>query len=216
MFRSTQLLLVACLFGLTGHSLAEQMKVKITRDLEGVDVKHRGEDVRIQRNQEAGNELSPLFQKTSRKCPPFCIQPMRIAEGVETIDELQMLGYLKRLSEGDESVLVIDSRGAQWVRRGTIPGSINIHYKKLSLRAANEGDIAKILEQRFGAYRGTDLWKFSGAKTLVLFCNGMWCGQSPSNIKSLLRIGYPPSKIKWYRGGMQDWENLGLTTVVTK
>lgn len=216
MLRVTPLLLAACLLGLSAQSRAEQMKVKITNNLEGVDVKHLGEEVRIQRNQEAGNELPPLFQKTSRKCPPFCIQPMKIAEGVETIDELQMLEYLKRISEGDESVLVIDSRGAQWVRRGTIPGSINIHYKKLSLRAAREEDIAKILEQEFGAYRSTDLWKFGGAKTLVLFCNGMWCGQSPSNIKSLLRIGYPPSKIKWYRGGMQDWENLGLTTVVGK
>ena len=54
---------------------------------------------------------------------------------------------------------------------------------------------------------------FSQAKTLVLFCNGPWCGQSPNNIKGLLKIGYPASKIKWYRGGMQEWESLGLTTV---
>jgi hypothetical protein len=29
----------------------------------------------------------------------------------------------------------------------------------------------------------------------------------------LLKIGYPAHKLFWYRGGMQDWENLGLTTV---
>lgn len=210
------LLLAAPLIAPAGPALSADMKVKITPDLESVAVRHRGEELRVQRNQDTGNELSPLFQKTSRKCPPFCIQPMKIADGVETIDELQMLGYLKRVSAGDESVLVIDSRGEQWVRRGTIPGSINIHYKKLSLRAADEADIADILEGRFGAYRGTELWKFSGAKTLVLFCNGMWCGQSPSNIKALLRIGYPASKLKWYRGGMQDWENLGLGKVTSK
>jgi hypothetical protein len=28
-----------------------------------------------------------------------------------------------------------------------------------------------------------------------------------------MRFGYPANKIKWYRGGMQDWEILGLTTV---
>jgi rhodanese-related sulfurtransferase len=216
MFPVTQLLLALSLFALAGPGLSEEMKVKITPDLEGVTVQHQGRDVRIQRNQDTGNKINKLFQNTSRKCPPFCIQPMKLADGVETIDELQMLEYLKRVSEGDESVLVIDSRGKQWVRRGTIPGSINIHYKKLSLRAADEADIAQILEDTFGAYRSKELWKFSGAKTLVLFCNGMWCGQSPSNIKALLRIGYPPSKLKWYRGGMQDWENLGLTKVVAQ
>jgi hypothetical protein len=25
--------------------------------------------------------------------------------------------------------------------------------------------------------------------------------------------GYPADKIKWYRGGMQSWEIVGLTTV---
>jgi len=28
----------------------------------------------------------------------------------------------------------------------------------------------------------------------------------------LLALGYPAHKIKWYRGGMQDWEILGLNT----
>ncbi len=54
---------------------------------------------------------------------------------------------------------------------------------------------------------------FSQAKTLVLFCNGLWCGQSHANIRTLLRAGYPPEKLKWYRGGMQDWAVAGLTIV---
>jgi hypothetical protein len=33
---------------------------------------------------------------------------------------------------------------------------------------------------------------------------------------NLLKFGYPPHKLKWYRGGMQDWEILGLTTVPGK
>jgi rhodanese-related sulfurtransferase len=32
-------------------------------------------------------------------------------------------------------------------------------------------------------------------------------------IKGLLKMGYPPHKILWYRGGMQDWESRGLSTV---
>jgi len=29
----------------------------------------------------------------------------------------------------------------------------------------------------------------------------------------LLKYGYPANKIKWYRGGMQNWEILGFNTV---
>ena len=31
-----------------------------------------------------------------------------------------------------------------------------------------------------------DVFNYSQAKTLVLFCNGMWCGQSPASMASLL------------------------------
>ena len=34
------------------------------------------------------------------------------------------------------------------------------------------------------------------------------CGQSPNNIKSLLKYGYPANKISGVAGGMQNWENL--------
>ena len=51
------------------------------------------------------------------------------------------------------------------------------------------------------------------AKTLILFCNGAWCGQSPTNLRALMDLGYPAHKLKWYRGGMQAWEQLGFTTV---
>jgi rhodanese-related sulfurtransferase len=201
-----------------GASLAsnqpdEPLAVNITPGLSGITIELDGGPVRIQRNQDSDNTITPSFQRTSRRCPPFCVQPMRVARGVETIGEIEMLGYLQRIADGDPSVVLIDSRGPDWVRRGTIPGAINIHYKRLSLRSAKEEDIADLLEDTFGAQRTAEFWNFSRAKTLVLFCNGAWCGQSPTNIRSLLRIGYPPSKIKWYRGGMQDWEIMGLTTV---
>lgn len=192
----------------------DDVQVKITPELSGVDVMHDGKSLRIQRVQDQTNELHPAFQRTSRRCPPFCVQPMRMPEGVETIGELEMLDYLKRAAAGDESILVIDSRGPDWLERGTIPGSTNIHYKLLSQRSSDENDIAQLMIDRFDADRSETFWDFRFAKTLVLFCNGSWCGQSPTNIRALLRLGYPPSKLKWYRGGMQAWETAGLTTVV--
>ena len=208
-----------CLLGMTFAlqslaATASDIAVKITPDLEGVTVAHAGGQVHIQRNQDQSNDIAPNFQLTSRKCPPFCIQPMQLPDGVETIAELEMLDYLRRAAEGDDSILIIDSRGPNWRRKGTIPGSTGLYYKRLSLRSAKESDIADILEHQFGAERRETLWNFRRAKTLVMFCNGAWCGQSPTNIRSLIRIGYPATKIKWYRGGMQAWETLGLTTVV--
>ena len=133
---------------------------------------------------------------------------------METIGELEMIEYLRQVSEGNEDILVIDSRTPDWVEKGTIPGSINIPWTELKPGAgADPFKIAEILEQHFGAISLEGLWDFSNARTLVLFCNGMWCGQSPANIKTLLRFGYPAHKLKWYRGGMQDWESLGLTVV---
>lgn len=190
------------------------LDVKISNEIDFVDVNHNGKIVRIQRNQSSDHIINPDYAKTSRKCPPFCIQPGKLAEGVETIGELEILDFLVRMTNGDSSILVIDSRTEGWVKKGTIPGSTNIPWTLLKQEAgADPFQIADILENRFGAISIEGLWDFSNAKTLVLFCNGQWCGQSPSNIKTLLRFGYPAHKLKWYRGGMQNWESLGLTVV---
>ena len=193
---------------------ANALDVKISETVDSVDVIHNGQKVTISRNQDPGNTVNPRYAKTSRKCPPFCIQPEQIAEGVETIGELELLDYLGRIYKGDKSILVIDSRTPDWVSYGTIPGSVNIPWTTLNPEAgADPFAIEDILRDKFGVKKIEGLWDFSDVKTLVLFCNGIWCGQSPSNIRSLLRFGYPASKLKWYRGGMQNWENLGLTVI---
>ena len=193
---------------------ASAMDVNITPKVGSVDVKHGGGTVTIQRNQNQKNTVNPAFAKTSRKCPPFCIQPSSLAPGVETIAEVEMLDYLKRMSAGDDSIVVIDSRTPDWVGRGTIPGARNVPWTKLNpAKGADPLSIADIMEEVFGVKSLEGLMDFSNARTAVMFCNGMWCGQSPNNIKNLLKFGYPAHKIKWYRGGMQNWEILGLTTV---
>ena len=193
---------------------ANAIEVAITETLEAVEVTHQGKTVVIRRNQNTNNTVNPMYARTSRECPPFCIQPIKIAEDVDTIGELEVLDYLDEIHQGNQDVLVIDSRTPGWVKQGTIPGSINIPWTRLKTTAgADPFLVADILKQRFGVKMREGLWDFSEAKTLVLFCNGMWCEQSPSNIRTLLKLGYPPNRLKWYRGGMQDWEILGLTTV---
>lgn len=197
---------------LTRSRASPALEVNITADLASVDVMHHGQKVTIMRNQNQENLINPDFAKTSRKCPPFCIQPNELAPGVKTIAELEVLRFLKQMNAGDESILVIDSRTPNWVEKGTIPGTVNIPWDKLDIGKSGPVSVREILEKQLHAKSEHGFWNFEEAKTLVMFCNGPWCGQSPTNIRDLLKIGYPAHKIFWYRGGMQDWESLGLTT----
>jgi rhodanese-related sulfurtransferase len=189
------------------------LQVKITESLPYVEMRHAGEKLLLMRHQDPGHVIEPPYDQTSRACPPFCVQPMHLAAGVETIGELEVIDYLKRIGEGDEDVLVIDSRTDDWTSRGTIPGAVPIPYTRVDPAHASAREVADLLQLDFGAIRLDGIWNFSVAKTLVFFCNGAWCGQSPTMIKALLALGYPADKLKWYRGGMQSWESLGFTTV---
>jgi rhodanese-related sulfurtransferase len=145
---------------------------------------------------------------------------MQAAPGVETIGELELLGYLKRASNNDRTVLVVDSRTPDWIQRGTIPGSVNIPWNQINhdvegmFEVEAEADtLDEILTTQLGVRTENGTRDFRNAKTLVLFCNGIWCPQSTANIKTLVKLGYPAYKLKWYRGGMQSWVDVGLTTV---
>ena len=205
------LLTVIGLFALSPAVVAKP--VGITPDMMDATVIHKGKSTKIMRDQNNKAVVNPAFAKTSRPCPPFCIQPILLAPGVETLGEREIIDYLVRMSNGDDSIMVIDSRTPDWVQKGTIPGAVNIPWTSLNpAKGADPISIGEILEDSFGASSLEGLWDYSNAKTLVMFCNGMWCGQSPNNIKNLLKFGYPPHKLKWYRGGMQNWSNLGLST----
>ncbi len=196
-------------------TVAQEVEVKIDKTLASITVQHQGKAITIGRAQDTMNLVNPDYSLTSRPCPPFCVQPMHLAPGVDTIGELEVLDYLQKRHKGDPSILLIDSRTPDWVAKGTIPGSINIPWDSLSssVGAADPMTVIDILTEHFGVQEIEGLFDFAQAKTLIMFCNGPWCGQSPLNIKTLLRYGYPAHKLKWYRGGMQMWENLGLTVV---
>jgi len=200
--------------------LAGAAGTRISPSLESVMVLHGGKPVTISRTNDKGSTIPTAYTKTDRHCPPFCVQPMRVAAGVDTVGELEVLGYLKRLSDGDQKVMVIDSRTKEWTALGTIPGSINIPWDKISVDVSGSFEVeaeaetlSDILTDKFSAKLDNGRWDFGNAKTLVFFCNGIWCPQSSVNIKTLAKLGYPAYKIKWYRGGIQDWVSVGLTTV---
>jgi hypothetical protein len=84
--------------------------------------------------------------------------------------------------------------------------------------AENYDDALFQLTETFGVVeRDNGKLDFSNAKTIVGYCNGYWCGQTPGMYMrakySLLNLGYPAEKLKYYRGGMQAWTSLGLTVI---
>lgn len=195
----------------TKDAKSEDIKVKITPDLPYLDVKHNGEMVRIERIQDTTNHLSNGFAKTSRPCPPFCVRPISLGSGVKTVGEAELIDFVGTKVKDGQGILV-DARMPEWVEKGTIPGSVNIPFTILTggIDSSHTKRIIKLL----GAVEAKEgKWNFDNARELLLFCNGLWCGQSPRAIKSLLKIGYPAEKLFWYRGGMQAWQLLGLSTV---
>jgi len=187
-------------------------EVGITADRFSLQAKHGDERVTIRRNQDTNHALKGEYARTSRPCPPFCIQPMGVTPEVETYGELEVLDFIeKQVSVG--SGVLMDARTPDWHARGTIPGSVNIPYTDLDPRlGADEFTIGFSLEQLGVKEEGGD-WDFFWAKDLLIWCNGPWCGQSPTAIRALISLGYPAEKIKYYRGGMQMWELMGLTVV---
>ncbi|MGI1662515.1 rhodanese-like domain-containing protein [Palleronia sp. KMU-117] len=169
--------------------------VNIAPGIASVTVETPSGPVEISRIQDVENVVTGEWAKTSRPCPNFCIQPMSPAEGVTTIGELELIAFLQ-----DPEVTVVDSRTPDWYLGGTIPGAVNMPYTEMTDRL---GELGCELD-----FEG---WECAEARKVAMFCNGLWCGQSPEAIRRMIDAGYPAERIFYYRGGMQSWRVLGLT-----
>lgn len=186
--------ILGCMILLAAPAAAQE-PVNISPDVPSVVVNVPGGTVEIGRIQDNAHRITGEWARTSRPCPPYCIQPMSPAPGVTTIGELELLDML-----ADPDAIVIDSRTRDWFAGGSIPGAVNIPYLEAPDRLDELGCVID-----FEGFACDD------ARPVALFCNGLWCGQSPSAIRRMIAAGFPPEKIHYYRGGMQSWRMLGLT-----
>ena len=226
--------ILAASVAISFNAQAKEVAVKITKDKTYSTVQDSGNLVKISRIQDTSHVIDGSFAKTSRPCPPFCINPLSIDPSVKTVAELEVIKFMETSLYRGAGVLV-DARTPSWHKKGTIPGSVNIPFTKFekdaddfelaeifeSLGAVERDDVNPVLRvvEGFGLFDGdlkTEKWDFSDAKELLLWCNGPWCGQSPRAIRGLLQAGYPAEKLYYYRGGMQMWQSLGLTTTMPK
>ncbi|HRO15141.1 MAG TPA: rhodanese-like domain-containing protein [Paracoccus sp. (in: a-proteobacteria)] len=150
----------------------------------------------ITRDQTPGARLEGDWALIGRDCPPFCIQPMTPAPGVTTIGELELIEAMKA---GD--TILVDGRTPDWFTGGTIPGAINIPYTQ-TIERLGELNCEPDFDGKFDC---------ADASRVIMFCNGPWCGQSPTAIREMIGAGFPADRISYYRGGMQEWRLLGLS-----
>lgn len=191
------LFFVFCGVAVSGPAVADE--VGITKDIMRVTVETTSGPVDIMRNQDTDARLAGPWVQTSRPCPNFCIQPMIPAPGVTPIGELEVLEFL---ASGD--ALLVDGRIRQQYEQGTIPGAISVPYTEAADRLGE-----------FGCEIDFDGWICEAeVPNVVLFCNGPWCGQSPTAARRMIEAGFPAENIYYYRGGMQSWNMLGLTVML--
>ena len=202
----TSLLILLC-----GYSQTFALKVNITEDIPYVDVDLDGENIRIQRIQDTDHKLTNNFTRTSRPTPPFDIQPFEPIKGVQTVTELDVIDFIKDQVSENEGLL-IDARMPKWYKDSTIPGALNVPF---SILLADKDD--PFIEQVFSVFGAekddNGNWDFTDTQNLLIFSNGPWSAQGIEAIKNLIRLGYPKDKILYYRGGMQFWQIVGLTTI---
>ncbi|GAA5076829.1 rhodanese-like domain-containing protein [Roseibacterium beibuensis] len=190
-------LMTLCALAFAAPALAQD-EVGITPDMMSVTVETANGPVEIMRNQDTSATVGAFWQQTSRPCPNFCIQPMVPAPGVTPVGELEVLEFLQ---SGD--AILVDGRIRPQYEEGTIPGAISVPYTEAADRL---GDL--------GCEVDFDGWICEGdLPNVVLFCNGPWCGQSPTAARRMIEAGFPAENLYYYRGGMQNWNMLGLTVM---
>ena len=110
------------------------------------------------------------------------IQPISLAPGVRTVGELEVIEHLRAGRP------ILDCRLPEYLKRGTIPGSVNIPHGEIAERMA----------------------ELNPVKPTVVFCNGPQCPATAQAIEALLVAGWPAERLLYYRGGIHDWVTLGL------
>jgi len=174
--------------------------INITPDIPFIEVSHNGKNIKIERSQVHSKNIK------TKPCPPFCIKPITLTPNIDTFAEIEVTSFLSNEVKNQTGFLV-DSRMAEYFEKETIPGATNIPFLLFNSSQAKEA--LKLL----GVTEENSTMDFSDAKSMCFFCDDSLCDEANRSISALLDLGYPASKLKYYRGGIQAWKSLNLTTI---
>lgn len=165
-----------------------------------------GQRVTIDNNNSEAARFAASFATPGQACGATCIAPMKVAHGVPTLDETEVLAFLEREVASSQGLLV-DARMPEDRARGAIPGSVNLPYATMIGASSYKREILEVLGAR---PVGEDL-DFSDAQHLLVYDTGPSSDDAGKLITQLIAAGYPTGKISYYRGGMQVWAVLGFS-----
>lgn len=103
------------------------------------------------------------------------------------------------MQDRNSGVLVFDILGGQQTLPNAIP----------AVRASQGGSFQDAIQQEFGNY----LQQATGGRKdrpLVFYCQGVQCWMSYNAALRAINLGY--TKVLWYRGGLEAWQQAGLPT----
>ncbi|MGH1576666.1 rhodanese-like domain-containing protein [Planktotalea sp.] len=173
---------------------------------QSVDFEFGGQPYSIQQGQSGSTTLPSAYAKTARPCPSECIEPRVAAEGVVTLTEHEVFGFMQqRVSAG--TGLLVDVRLPAEFEQGSIPAAISVPAPTLVASNPYREDLLLAL----GAKGSLGQMDFSGAFDLLIFDDGPWSPTAREATQLFLEAGYPAQKIFYYRGGLQMWHLFGLT-----
>lgn len=202
-----KLMLALVAAGLIAGSGVKAQDVRITTFKDDSTFALNGRTFTVTRNQDTNATVTGEFALTSRACPPDCLQPMIVSQGVQTVGELELLGFLEHDVTNGRGLL-LDARDPVDFANGSIPAAVNVPFMTLHEDNRYRVDILRAL----GATPRSDgTLDFTNAMALAVFSGGVWSDDAPTAIENLLSAGYPPEKLFYYRGGMQAWVHVGLT-----
>lgn len=200
MVRWTAFYAVACGFLSTaGYAELQVDEAKASFAFNGVRVE-------ITRNNPDMARFSKVFTGAGAGCGTPCINPMQAAQGVQTIGETEVLGFLVDEVGGNRG-LMVDARMPADRAKGHIPGSVSLPHAALVTDTGFKADILTAL----GAREMDGVFNFADARALLVYDNGPSTEDAEILVRGLLSAGYPPEKIQYYRGGMLAWSMLGFS-----
>ncbi|UWQ99679.1 hypothetical protein K3729_02470 [Rhodobacteraceae bacterium S2214] len=192
---------------LAGAIFASEATAQTTAGATDATFTYQGQDKIIAQAPRADAISAARFYDLHGGCDGLCIAPDTAADDVETITENRVIDFMaNELANGQG--LLIDSRLPSDRAIGFLPASASIPHTLVTPDNPLLPDILKAL----GARSMLGAFNFSDAMTLVVFDAGPTTMDAHHLVNALIDAGYPADKIKYYRGGMQVWSSLGLTT----
>lgn len=151
------------------------------------------------------NGTEHTITRSGPPCPPSCLQPMTAAPRVETLGEVEVIAFL----QGPFSAglgLVVDVRAPALFSAGSVPGAVNVPAVTFHPDNPYRADLLSAL----GVTAAGTAPDFTDALTLLVLGSGPDDALAGETLGHLIAAGYPPEKVKYYRGGVSTWQVLGL------